>query len=226
MVEIPYSPQEPRSIKLLFSRIARNYDLTNHVISLGFDVRWRRKFAQLLKGREKIADVCCGSGAMYPLLKTRLRAGLDFTRAMLQVAADNHPGFRLVEGDAQKVPFHNESFDAAIIVYSIRNIPDVPSALAELHRILEPGGLLGILDFGVPEGKWKQKLYLLYFQKFLPFVGSFVARDRSSYHYFVNSVLRFPKRKEFLTMMDNAGFKKSRYLEYMGGAALVYLGEK
>ena len=225
MVEIPYKPEEPRTIRLLFTRIAKNYDLTNHIISLGFDVLWRRKFTRLLHGRQKIADICCGSGAMFPLLGNRILAGVDFTRAMLQIAARN-PGARLVEGDAQKIPFRSEIFDAAIIVYSVRNIPDLASALGELNRILEPGGLVGILDFGVPEGKWMKRLYLLYFQKMMPFLGSFVARDRSSYHYFVNSVLRFPKRREFLRLMEQAGFKNCRYLEYTAGAALVYLGEK
>ena len=225
MVDIPYKPEEPGTIRLLFTRIAKNYDLTNHVISLGFDVLWRKKFVRLLEGRQKIADICCGSGAMFPLLGKRIRAGLDFTRAMLQIAA-RYPDSRLVEGDAQKIPFHDGSFDAAIIVYSIRNIPDVGNALKELHRILEPNGMVGILDFGIPEGKVMKKLYLLYFQKLMPFLGSFVARDRSSYHYFVNSVLRFPKRKEFLALLENAGFKNCRYLQYMGGAALVYLAEK
>ena len=225
MVDIPYKPEEPGTIRLLFTRIAKNYDLTNHVISLGFDVLWRKKFVRLLEGRQRIADICCGSGAMFPLLGKRIRAGLDFTRAMLQIAA-RYPDSRLVEGDAQKIPFLDASFDTAIIVYSIRNIPDVASALKELHRILEPNGLVGILDFGVPEGKVMKKLYLLYFQKLMPFLGSFVARDRSSYHYFVNSVLRFPKRKDFLSLLENAGFKNGRYLQYMGGAALVYLAEK
>jgi demethylmenaquinone methyltransferase / 2-methoxy-6-polyprenyl-1,4-benzoquinol methylase len=225
MVQIPYTPDEPRSIQLLFTRIAKNYDLTNHVISFGLDIWWRKKFAKLLKDRERIADVCCGSGAMYPLLGNRILAGLDFTRAMLQIAAQNL-GARLVEGDAQKIPFVNESFDAAMIVYSIRNIPDVPGALKELHRVLASGGLLGILDFGVPEGKLSKRAYLLYFQKLMPFLGSFVARDKSSYHYFVNSVLRFPKRTEFLDLMKNAGFRNCRYLQYFAGAALVYLGEK
>ena len=224
-MNIPYTPQEPKSIRLLFTRIAENYDLTNHVISLGFDVLWRKKFVKLLKGRNRIADVCCGTGAMFPLLGNRIRAGLDFTHAMLQVAARKSQT-NLVEGDAQKVPFQSDSFDAAIIVYSVRNIPDVPAALKELHRILEKSGLVAILDFGVPEGKFSKALYLLYFQKLMPFVGSFVARDKSSYHYFVNSVLRFPKRKEFLQLMKSAGFQNPRYLEYMGGAALVYLAEK
>ena len=225
MVEIPYRPEEPRTIRLLFTRIAKNYDLTNHVISLGFDILWRKKFVRLLKDRKKIADICCGSGAMFPLLGDRILAGLDFTRAMLQIAA-RYPGARLVEGDAQKIPFGNETFDAAIIVYSIRNIPDVSAALGELYRILQTEGMIGILDFGVPEGRFMKGLYLLYFQKLMPFLGSFVARNKSSYHYFVNSVLRFPKRKEFLDLLQKAGFKNCRYMEYMGGAALVYLGEK
>jgi demethylmenaquinone methyltransferase/2-methoxy-6-polyprenyl-1,4-benzoquinol methylase len=225
MVEIPYKPDEPRTIRLLFTRIAKNYDLTNHVISLGFDVLWRRKFVRVLQGRQKIVDICCGSGAMFPLLGNRILAGLDFTRAMLQIAA-KYPNARLVEGDAQKIPLQSGTFDAAIIVYSIRNIPDLDSALRELNRILQSGGLLAILDFGVPEGRFMKQLYLLYFQKLMPFLGSFVARDRSSYHYFVNSVLRFPKRKDFLALMEKAGFKNCRYLEYTGGAALVYLGEK
>lgn len=226
MVEIPYTPTDAGSIRLLFTRIAGNYDLTNHVISMGLDVVWRKRLARLLEGRERIADVCCGSGAMFPLMGNRLLAGLDFTRAMLEIAARRHPGTRLVEGDAQKIPFRSDTFDGAVIVYSIRNIPDLPAAFAELFRILRPGGLLAILDFGVPEGSFLKWLYLLYFQRIMPFIGSWVARDKSSYHYFVSSVLSFPKRDTFLEFMRQAGFRKCRYEEYTGGAALCYLGEK
>jgi demethylmenaquinone methyltransferase/2-methoxy-6-polyprenyl-1,4-benzoquinol methylase len=224
-MQIPYKPEDPKSIRLLFTRIASNYDLTNTVISLGFDSLWRKRFAKQLVGRNNIADVCCGSGAMFPILGDRITAGLDFTRAMLEIAA-RHPGARLVEGDAQKIPFASSSFDAAIIIYSIRNIPDVSAALKELYRVVRPNGLLGILDFGVPEGKLLKSIYLLYFNKIMPFIGSWVAKDKSSYHYFVNSVMKFPKREAFLDLMREAGFQECRYEEYTGGAALCYLGEK
>jgi demethylmenaquinone methyltransferase/2-methoxy-6-polyprenyl-1,4-benzoquinol methylase len=226
MVEIPYKPQDPTSIKLLFTRIAKNYDLTNHVISFGLDIVWRKKFARLFHDRKRVADICCGSGAFLPLMKGRIRAGLDFTHAMLLIAKEKNPGVRFVEGDAQKLPFEAASFDATVIVYSIRNIPDVTLCLRELHRILEPGGKLGILDFGVPEGKMMNAFYRFYFTKVLPFIGSFVARDPSSYHYFANSVINFPKREAFVDLIRQAGFKNARYDQYLLGAALVYLAEK
>lgn len=225
-MEIPYKPQDPKSIQLLFTRIARNYDLTNHVISFGLDVLWRKKFVRLFDQRKKIADVCCGSGAFLPLIKGRVRAGLDFTHAMLQVAAEKNPGVPLVEGDAQKIPFATDTFDAAVIVYSIRNIPDVSACLKELYRVLQPGGRLGILDFGVPEGKVMNALYRFYFTKLMPFIGSWVAGDKSSYHYFVKSVMNFPKRNAFVELIRQAGFKDARYEEYTLGAALCYIAEK
>ncbi len=187
---------------------------------------WRNRFARLFRDRKRIADICCGSGAMMPALGKRILAGLDFTHAMLNVCAERNPGFRIVEGDAQQIPFASTTFDAAMIVYSIRNIPDTRKALSELHRILQPGALLGILDFGVPKGKILESLYLLYFRKIMPFVGSWVARDRSSYHYFVDSVMNFPKREEFVKLMEEAGFQNCRYTEYTMGAALCYLAEK
>jgi demethylmenaquinone methyltransferase/2-methoxy-6-polyprenyl-1,4-benzoquinol methylase len=226
MVEIPYKPQDPNSIKLLFTRIAQNYDLTNHVISFGLDVVWRKKFARLFQDRNKVADICCGSGAFLPLMKGRIAAGLDFTHAMLLIAQEKNSGIPLVEGDAQKIPFASESFDATVIVYSIRNIPNVSLCLRELYRVLQPGGKLGILDFGVPEGKVMNSFYRFYFTKVLPIVGSFVARDPSSYHYFANSVINFPKRDAFVEMIQQAGFKNARYEQYLMGAALVYLAEK
>jgi demethylmenaquinone methyltransferase / 2-methoxy-6-polyprenyl-1,4-benzoquinol methylase len=225
-MEIPYSPKDPNSIQLLFTRIAKNYDTTNHVISLGFDVLWRKRFARLFRDRKRIADVCCGSGAMMPILGNQILAGLDFTRAMLDVCAEHNPNSRLVEGDAQNIPFQDAMFDAAVIVYSVRNIPDTRKALSELYRVLQPGGLLGILDFGVPKGKAMESLYLFYFQKIMPFIGSWVAKDKSSYHYFVNSVMNFPKREEFVRLMQETGFQNCRYTEYTFGAALCYLGEK
>lgn len=226
MVEIPYSPKKPDTIRLLFTRIAGSYDLTNHVISLGLDFLWRKKFARKFQDRTRIADICCGTGALLPILGPRVLAGLDFTRAMLRVAAGRFPAARLVEGDAQNIPFAGGSFDAAAIIYSIRNIPDVPQAMRELYRVLQPGGMLGILDFGTPKGKFLEFLYRVYFQRIMPFLGSFVAGDRASYHYFVNSVLNFPKREAFLQMMRDAGFVNCRYQEYTLGAALVYFGEK
>jgi demethylmenaquinone methyltransferase/2-methoxy-6-polyprenyl-1,4-benzoquinol methylase len=226
MVEIPYTPREPDSIRLLFTRIAGSYDLTNHVISMGLDVLWRRRFAKKFGDRSRVADVCCGTGALAPILGSRVAAGLDFTHAMLRVAAKRYPASRLVEGDAQRIPFQDASFDGAAIIYSIRNIPDIPAAMRELHRVLQPGGLLGILDFGTPKGKILEWIYRIYFQRIMPFLGSFVAGDRASYHYFVNSVLKFPKREAFLKMMEDAGFINCRYQEYTLGAALVYTGEK
>src|SRR5438874_12418471 len=115
-MEIPYSQQNPKSIRLLFTRIARNYDLTNHVISLGLDVHWRKKFLRSLEGRQRIADICCGSGAMFPLLGKRIATGLDFTHAMLQVSRTRDGSIPLVEGDAQNMPLVGGSFDAAIMV--------------------------------------------------------------------------------------------------------------
>lgn len=225
-VQIPYSPKDPGSIQLLFTRIARNYDLTNHVISLGLDVVWRKRFAKHFRDRARIADICCGSGAMFPELKGRIFAGLDFTRAMLEVAAEKKSGVRLVEGDAQKMPFASGSFDAAIMIYSIRNIPDTTTLLSEFFRILQPGGRLGILDFGVPENKLGESLYLFYFRRIMPKIGDLVARDRGSYHYFVNSVMNFPKRKAFLEMMSQAGFQDCRLDQYFFGAALAYFATK
>ena len=161
-----------------------------------------------------------------PVMGERILAGLDFTHAMLNVCAEKNPGSRLVEGDAQNIPFASNTFDAAMIVYSIRNIPDTRKALSELYRILQPGALLGILDFGVPKGKIMEALYLFYFRKIMPFIGSWVARDKSSYHYFVNSVIHFPKREEFVKLMEEAGFQNCSYQEYTFGAALCYLGKK
>ena len=180
----------------------------------------------MFRDRNRVVDVCCGTGALFPILGDRLSAGLDFTHAMLRRARERHPSARVAEGDAQKMPFHSSFFDAALIVYSIRNIPDVPAALSELHRVLVPSGLLGILDFGIPTGEFGKKLYLLYFQKLLPLLGSWVAKDPASYRYFVDSVLRFPKRNAFLEIMRSAGFAECRCVEFTFGAALCYLAKK
>jgi demethylmenaquinone methyltransferase / 2-methoxy-6-polyprenyl-1,4-benzoquinol methylase len=226
MRKLQYTPDQPDSIQLLFTRIAPNYDLTNHVISLGFDVLWRRKFARLFATRQKIADICCGSGAMFPVLKSRIKVGLDFTHAMLQIASERTPRINLVQGDAQRMPFDDSNFDAAIIVYSIRNIPDVDRALTELFRILQPGGSVGILDFGIPNNFLGKFVYLLYFKRVMPYLGSLVARDPNSYHYFVNSVMNFPKREEFVERLRKAGFENCSYRTYTGGAAISYIGSR
>lgn len=221
----------------MFSGIARRYDLLNHLLSGNVDKRWRRKTARALESSltegARVLDVACGTGDLSLVLAEAGRArvvGLDFCRPMLEIArlkADEGPHrIPFVEGDALRLPFADETFDAATIAFGLRNLAGVADGLRELRRILKPGGRLAVLEFSSPVVPGFRALFRFYFTRVLPRIGGLVSGSRGAYEYLPDSVTRFPDQKRLAELMRAEGFEEVEYVNLTGGIAALHTGTR
>lgn len=223
-------------VREMFGTIAARYDLLNHLLSGQMDKRWRRLVAKRMQqslGTEgvTILDVACGTGdlslELFETIKARV-VGTDFCRPMLEIAAKkvarSQSAIPLIEGDALRLPFLDRSFDGVTIAFGLRNLSNVERGLAELLRVLKPGGSVAILEFSKPVIPGFSFLFKAYFTKVLPFIGGLISGSRSAYQYLPESVSRFPDQKELVATMQQVGFDRVHYQNLTGGIAALHLG--
>ncbi|MBC7105344.1 MAG: class I SAM-dependent methyltransferase [Firmicutes bacterium] len=220
----------------MFDSIARRYDVLNTVLSLGRDRRWRR-FAVGASGLGpggRGLDVACGTG-MLALEQARavgprgLVVGLDFSGEMLAVARRRLaplPQVRLVCGDALALPFPDDTFDAATMGFALRNVADVPRAVAEMARVVRPGGRVVTLELTVPRTPLFRRAYLVYFRHLLPLLGRLGAGCGGPYRYLPASVLAFHAPEEVCAFFEAAGLKGVACHPLDLGIATVHVGTK
>lgn len=225
-------------VRELFSTIAPTYDRLNHLLSMGLDRRWWRRAALtfrdvLARPDARVLDICCGTGDMTAALLA-LRpdggepvTGLDFSAEMLRLAESKYKTANVVwvEGDAMSLPFPDGSLDLVTSAFGFRNLNNYAAGLAEIHRVLRPGGAVGILECNQPDGI-SGALYNLYFQGALPVVGGWISGDRAAYRYLPASVQRFPRPPRMLRLMEEAGFTGCAWDGYLLRAAGLYRGIK
>lgn len=225
------------AVREMFSSIAPRYDLLNHVLSMNIDRVWwnrtARAFAEILRmPNTQLLDLCCGTGDMTFALHRRMNTtgsllGADFSHAML-VRAGQKSGdrrIRWIEADALNLPFAPNQFHLVTSAFGFRNLANYDRGLAEIFRVLAPGGEVGILDFGEPKGLIG-KLYRVYFRRVLPAIGTLISGVRGPYSYLPASVLRFPPPNEMLERMRLAGFAEVSWTPYTFGIAGLYRGKK
>jgi demethylmenaquinone methyltransferase/2-methoxy-6-polyprenyl-1,4-benzoquinol methylase len=222
----------------MFAGIAGRYDLLNHLLSGNIDQRWRRIVAKELRGalddKGAIAlDVACGTGDLSLVLAETTGARVvatDFCRPMLEIAARKsaarHAPIPFIEGDALRLPFVDQSFDAVSIAFGLRNLSSVEGGLEELRRILKPGGRAAILEFSRPVLPGFRTLFRFYFERVLPRIGGLVSGSRVAYEYLPDSVSRFPDQKRLAAMMRETGFEEVEYRNLTGGIAALHLGTR
>lgn len=226
-------------VQNMFAKIARRYDLLNHLLSANIDKRWRRIVADKLKNtlqnpQARVLDVACGTGDLSLALARAGRArviGLDFCRPMLAVAArksagEKPPPIPLIEGDALHLPFADRSFEAVTIAFGLRNLSHAGHGLTELYRLLAPGGRVVVLEFSHPNFPGMRALFQFYFQHILPRIGGIVSGSRGAYEYLPRSVGRFPDQKELAAMMRRSGFTDVSYSNLTGGIAAIHQGTR
>jgi demethylmenaquinone methyltransferase/2-methoxy-6-polyprenyl-1,4-benzoquinol methylase len=236
------------NVQQMFDTIAPRYDLLNHVLSVGLDLWWwsraARAFRAVLNRPDAVVlDLCCGTGDMtLALLKHRPQSpatasgaaadiapilALDFSHNMLRRGAAKFSPHNIVpiEADALHLPLADNSVDLVTSAFGFRNLANYEEGLAELHRVLRPGGQIGILDCNQPDGL-TGALYSLYFKKVLPRLGGLISGDPGAYSYLPASVERFPRPTRMKQLIQNAGFKNARWTSYTFGTAGLYQATK
>jgi demethylmenaquinone methyltransferase/2-methoxy-6-polyprenyl-1,4-benzoquinol methylase len=237
----------------MFNDIAQDYDMLNHLMSLGIDRSWRRKaLRNIVKtGSEHVLDVACGTGdfsiAIAKKLKEKNRRasegtshpsvgsvkGIDISEGMLKVMDEKVSREGLCSliscqlGDGENLSeFGDNSFDCVTIAFGIRNFEDREKGLREALRVLKPGGRLVILELTMPRDSFVRKIYNIYFQHILPKVGGKISGDRSAYNYLPGSVKLFPTQTIFRDKISSCGFENSRYRLLTFGICTMFLAEK
>jgi len=229
-------------VRAMFDSIAPKYDLLNHLLSGSMDRVWwwraAKSFDAILKNPEaRVLDLCCGTGDMtLALLKRRPQNGqkviaLDFSPQMLMRgvekfrAAGYADSVEAIEADAMHLPLPDASVDLIVSAFGFRNLANYDDALRELHRVLKPGGQLGILEANKPSGPLG-RLYLVYFERILPWIGKKISGSSGAYSYLPASVARFPQPPEMIGKMERAGFSSARWARYTFGVVGLYSGIK
>jgi demethylmenaquinone methyltransferase/2-methoxy-6-polyprenyl-1,4-benzoquinol methylase len=237
MAESYYNPGAERATKVrqLFSRIANRYDLLNDLQSFGLHRQWKRRVVALaaLKPNQKALDVCCGTGDLtFGLAESGAEVlGLDFTNEMLARAAlrkSRKPGQNVsfIQGDAQSLPFENASFDSVTVGYGLRNLADWQKGLAEMVRVVRPGGRVVVLEFGKPSWKPWRAVYFGYLRLLVPILGWAAAGDRRAYSYILESLQQYPGQVAVENAMRELGLGSLRTFNILGGAMSINYGVK
>ena len=223
--------QDPAFVRRAFSAIADRYVLTNHVLSLGIDVLWRRRVATLVAegGARRILDIATGSGDLAATVGKRIEGaeviGADFCAPMLRHA--QRRGLRsLAVADGMQLPFADEAFEAVTVGYGLRNMASWDAAMTEFLRVLVPGGRLVILDFSLPTSAILRGPYRFYLHRVLPRIGGWLAGDRSAYEYLGASIERFPSGDEMCRRLRDNGYVDARAEALCGGISSIYVATR
>ena len=229
--------RESGRIRRMFGRIAPRYDRANRLLSLSVDRRWRRLTRRELEGRlppdPRILDLCTGTGDLaLELSGLGSVVACDFSHPMLVLGmekASRSPAGRRIaftEGDALRLPFPDRSFDAVSIAFGLRNLESYRQGLAEMHRVLRPGGVLVVLEFTLPTSPLFRSLYLFYFVRILPRLGGWISGHGQAYAYLSRSVRQFLSPADLDRLLESSGFEEVRHRTLSAGIACLHLGRK
>jgi demethylmenaquinone methyltransferase / 2-methoxy-6-polyprenyl-1,4-benzoquinol methylase len=211
----------PDSVRAMFDRIAPVYDLMNHVMTAGLDIRWRKLAARsVVRPGDRVLDAACGTGDLAIADKKAGAdrvTGLDFSEKML-ARARLKAQLDWVQGDMLALPFADATFDAATVGFGVRNVADLGLSLRELRRVLKPGGRLAILEITQPRGILKP-FFSLWFDRIVPLLGK-VLPGGSAYTYLPASVKRFPDAEGLADLMRESGFDDVR-IKLLGGTIVA-----
>lgn len=225
--------------KSFFNQLAPKYDRLNDVISLGQQQEYRDAAIGVLnlKPGMRVLDVCTGSGDMAIYMGQRCKGmridAVDVAEEMLLLARDKANRLELQninfhEASALELPFKDNTFDAIMMCFGLRNLKDIPLGLKEMHRVLKPGGIFTTLDLGKPQGKWQRMLYHIYYENLMPWLGEvlFHRNEYNSFAYLSISNKYFPDSTEIMKMMHDTGFKAVYDKQYMLGGVAQQVGRK
>jgi demethylmenaquinone methyltransferase/2-methoxy-6-polyprenyl-1,4-benzoquinol methylase len=249
-----FDPGDQRAAKVhdLFSRIAPRYDLINDLQSFGLHRYWKRRVVRLVRPQpgQRALDLCCGTGDLARALARRGAqvAALDFSEPMLETAVRRQSGIPseepeaschascitqhasppplFIRGDAQRIPFQDNSFDIVTVGYGLRNLANWETGLSEMRRVAKPGGCLVVLDFGKPDNALWRGLYFGYLRLFVPWLGRIFCGSAGAYAYILESLKHYPAQHVVAAKMRELGLGNVRVLGLLGGAMSINSAEK
>ncbi len=222
------SGQDPNFVKGAFAKIADRYVVTNHVLSCGTDILWRRKVGRIVEewSPQNILDVATGTGDLALEIQKRCPEasvlGTDFCPEMLAHATESGVAETQI-ADAMNLPFQDGEFDLVTVAFGLRNMENWSKALTEMKRVIQEGGHLLVLDFSTPDGLLA-KPYAFYLNKLLPKIAGLLTGEGGAYQYLAGSIGKFPKGAEMLNLFENIGFQETRWIPLSGGIASIYIG--
>jgi demethylmenaquinone methyltransferase/2-methoxy-6-polyprenyl-1,4-benzoquinol methylase len=224
-------------VRSMFGRVAHRYDLANHLLSLNMDRSWRartvRRVAPALEQPgARVLDICCGTGDLTLALEratARTVLGSDFCHPMLVEArrkiAQRRAAAALFSSDALRLPLRDGALDLLTVAFGFRNLANYDAGLAEMRRVLCPGGMAAILEFSTPPNAAFAALYHFYARRILPRIGGVLSGDRGAYTYLPDSVRNFPRAADLAKQMERAGFRDVAYEFFTGGIVALHVGK-
>ncbi|MBF9128613.1 demethylmenaquinone methyltransferase [Plantactinospora sp. S1510] len=222
--------KQPHEVAAMFDEVASRYELTNTVISFGQDRRWRRATlaALRLNPGDRVLDVGAGTGVSTADLATSgaYVVGLDLSLGMLRAGRRVRPEVPLLAGDALRLPFPDESFDAVTISLALRNVVDTEAALREMARVTRPGGRLVVCEFSTPTNPVFRTVYLSYLMRSLPTVARAVASNPDAYVYLAESVRAWPDQAGLAGQIARAGWERVAWRNLTGGIVALHRAVK
>jgi demethylmenaquinone methyltransferase/2-methoxy-6-polyprenyl-1,4-benzoquinol methylase len=222
----------------MFNNISGTYDFLNHFMSLGIDIIWRKKAIRELAALKPrtILDVATGTGDFafeaIKILAPEKIIGVDISNGMLDVARKKikernlQNVFSVQTGDSEGLHFENDHFDAITVAFGVRNYENLEKGLADMFRVLKPGGKIVILEFSKPRAFPVKQGYHIYFKYITPYLGKLFSKDGRAYSYLPESVAAFPDGEAFLQLMDKVGFKHTKDRRLTFGISAIYTGTK
>ena len=221
----------------MFNNISKRYDFLNHFLSLGIDKIWRRQAINFLKPLKpkQMLDVATGTGdfAIQALkLNPDKVVGVDISEGMLEVGRQKISRLKLTErielksGDSENLGFEENKFDAVTVAFGVRNFENLEKGLAEIFRVIRPGGMLVVLEFSRPRTFPFKQVYNFYFKTILPRIGRLVSKDNAAYTYLPESVEAFPDGVAFENILKKVGFKNTACKPLTFGVSSIYTARK
>ncbi|HLV14013.1 MAG TPA: bifunctional demethylmenaquinone methyltransferase/2-methoxy-6-polyprenyl-1,4-benzoquinol methylase UbiE [Xanthomarina sp.] len=221
----------------MFDAISKEYDGLNRVISFGIDIKWRKKVVALVAKTQPntILDIATGTGDLaINLAETKAEKiiGLDISQGMLEVGKQKvlkknlQDRIEMIVGDSENLPFEDNRFDAITVGFGIRNFETLEKGLAEIHRVLKPGGVFVILETSVPTKTPFKQGYNLYSKNILPIIGKLFSKDRSAYRYLSDSASVFPYGEKLNNILRKIGFINVESKPQTFGVATIYTSSK
>ncbi len=218
--------KQPTDVRRMFDAVARRYDVTNDVLSLGQDRRWRHEVLSAVDPQpgERVLDLAAGTGTSSEPFAARGATVVpcDFSLGMLRVGKQARPALPFTAGDGTRLPFGDDTFDAVTISFGLRNIVDPAAGLREMLRVTRPGGRLVVCEFSAPTNAAFRTIYLEYLMRALPAISRAVSSSPDAYVYLAESIRAWPDQAALAALVGEAGWQRPQWRNLSGGIVALH----